>query len=161
MVNPLPDPLITYGGGYLKTWTFYTSYQWYQNFVPISGANLYRYPPQVPADYGVIVTDTNGCVSAATNYPLAHLDTIINITGVSQVTGITEPVIYPNPATSKLFIQYSKKVGITITGIDNRVMLEVASANEIDITSLPCGVYIISLYDENKNRLLVKKLVKQ
>ena len=161
VVNPLPDPLITYGGGYLKTWTFYTSYQWYQNFVPISGANLYRYPPQVPADYGVIVTDTNGCVSAATNYPLAHLDTIINITGVSQVTGITEPVIYPNPATSKLFIQYSKKVGITITGIDNRVMLEVASANEIDITSLPCGVYIISLYDENKNRLLVKKLVKQ
>ncbi len=160
-IYPLPDPVITYSGGYLKTWTFYTSYQWYQNFLLLPGATEYRYPPNTPGDYSVIVTDTNGCLSEATSYPLTHLDTIIITTGICQQAEPDAPVIFPNPATNKIFVRYSKNVGISITGIDNKTVLEAASAKEIDITSLPCGVYIITLYDENRNRILVRKLVKE
>ena len=109
----------------------------------------------------MIVTDTNGCLSEATSYPLSHLDTIIYTTGINQAAEPDAPVIYPNPATNKLFIRYSKKVDIAISTIDNKTVLEQPSAKEIDITPLPCGIYIITLYDENRNRILVRKLVKE
>jgi hypothetical protein len=38
-VNPLPDPVITYSGGWLQTYNFYTSSQWYVDVAAIAGAN--------------------------------------------------------------------------------------------------------------------------
>ena len=160
-IYPLPDPVISYSGGYLKTWTYYTSYQWYRNFTLIVGATQFHYPPSVPADYNVIVTDTNGCVSEAASYPLTHIDTIINAAAVIPLPGTDPPAIYPNPATNNLFVRYSENVRIVITAFDGKKILEEPSARVIDITSLPLGVYIITLQDENGNRLLVRKLIKQ
>ena len=159
-VNTLPNPVITYGGGYLKTDTFYTSYQWYRNLTAIPGATHYRYPPVNIAIYGLIVTDTNGCLSDAVSYPLSTLDTIIT-TNVHQVSSYNMPVIYPNPATNKVYIQYAQNVEIIISSIDGKKILDKPSTNEIDISALPHGLYIITLYDEDHNKLLTEKLVKQ
>jgi predicted RNase H-like HicB family nuclease len=155
-VNPLPNPIITYAGSQLKTSTFYTSYQWYRNLVEISGATTYHIIPTTVGTYGVIVVDTNGCISAAATYPL----TLIKLEA-DNINRHDLPVIYPNPASDKIYVQYSQNVRITITDIDGRVLFEKPSAKEIDISSLSQGIYIIALYDENNTRILVEKLIRQ
>ena len=154
-VNPLPDPIVTYTGGYLKTSTAYTSYQWYRNLVPIAGATTYQIIPLNTADYSVIVTDGNGCISEATSYIVHSV-----ILSASQVSGYDAPSVYPNPATNKVYVQYAQNVNIRISGMDGKILIEQSSAKEADIASLPYGVYVISLYYEQGNRLLTEKLVK-
>ncbi len=155
-VNPLPNPVITYGGGYLMTGPYYTSYQWYKSLIPISGANSWRIMPTVKAEYSVIVRDTNGCLSQTTIY---RLDTII--LGTNDIITNNLPIIYPNPTTGKVFINYSSKLHITVSGLDGKQLLDYASANEIDMTTLPTGTYLIVLYDEEGIRLMTQKVIKE
>jgi hypothetical protein len=155
-VRPLPNPAITYVGSKLKTGNFYAGYQWYRNLVAIPDATTYYTTPNITGTYGVIVVDTYGCVSAAATYPLTllHLE-------AGYVNGRDLPVIYPNPASDRVYVQYSKNVKISIADVDGRVLLEMPSAKEIDIRSLSQGIYIIALYDEDNRRILVEKLIRQ
>ncbi len=155
-VNPLPNPVITYGGGYLMTATYYSSYQWYKSLVPISGANSWRIMPTVKADYSVIVRDTNNCLSQATIY---RLDTII--LGTNDVITKNLPIIYPNPTTGKIFINYNSNLHIQVSGIDGKQLLEYPSAKQIDMSLLPSGTYLIALYDEEGGWLLTQKVIKE
>ena len=155
-VYPLPNPVITYSGGILMTDTFYTSYQWYHNFSAILGATIYEIVPPDTANYSVIVSDTNGCISQATSYPLHHLSL-----GVNQITEQGRPVIYPNPATETLYINYAENVRIIIAGADGKVVLTQSSAKEVNVSTLAPGVYFITLYDLQGNWLISDKLIKK
>ena len=155
-VMPLPNPIITYSGGYLKTGSFYSSYQWYRSLILMGTATSYKIMPTTPADYSVIVTDTNGCVSEATNYTLRTV-----LLGVEEATGAKRPGIYPNPSTGMVYIQYPEPVQISISSMDGRMMLQQPSTTQIDISALATGVYIITLQDKEGNRICAEKLIKQ
>ena len=154
VVNPLPDPVVTYSGGYLQTAPYYTSYQWYWDLAPITGATTYELHPPADGDYSVIVRDTNNCISEATAY-------VLNSLSVGTAVGQVSPVIYPNPATTVLYVTYPQKVTAVISSMDGKLLLSSIDAKEIDIAALPAGVYTIALYDEKGARVLADKLVKE
>ncbi len=155
-VFPLVNPPINYIGGYLRTLSSYASFQWYKGSAIIPGATTYMLHPTDTGDYAVIVTDTNGCHSVANTYPLHKLTL-----GVAQANAVDAPTIYPNPATDKVFIKADVLVHAVVSGIDGRTLLEGYSVSEMDIASLAPGLYMIALFDENGQRLLVEKLVKK
>ena len=70
------------------------------------------------------------------------------------------PVIYPNPATSKVFINYPQTISVAITGMDGKLMMVRADVKEVDIHDLAAGTYIIAVYDEAGHKLLAQQLIK-
>lgn len=149
--NPLPDPQVTYSGGYLQTESYYAHYQWYKGFSAIPGATTYRYATTTAAEYVVMVTDTNRCVAASTGYPLA----------VEEMGNTAAPVVYPNPAFNKIYIQYSRNMTVSVKTVDGREMFIRNSGNELDISTLQPGLYLVMLFDEDGNRLLTQKIEKR
>ncbi len=155
-VFPLVNPPINYVGGYLRTLSTYASYQWYKVSVIIPGATTYMLHPTDTGDYAVIVTDTNGCHSVANSYPLHKLTL-----GLAQANINDAASVYPNPATDKVMIKSVNPVHAIISGIDGRTLLEGYAVRDMDISSLASGLYIITLFDTDGQRLLVEKLVKK
>jgi len=158
---PLPNPIVSFDGTYLSTGTYYVTYQWYKNLVPITGATTSSTPCMGAGDYKVAVTDTNGCQS----YSDVYVDTVCSVTGGGGTTAVPnvnkgEIRIYPNPAQTVVHIESAVPVRAVINSIDGRTLLNVAAAKDVNISSLADGIYMIMLYDNNGTMLKVEKLVK-
>jgi uncharacterized protein YjdB len=153
VVNALPTPSINYNGTALYT-GIYAAYQWYLNGVGVAGANSQYYTPVSNGLFRVRVTDGIGCPGYSGYY---------NITGVGvpQVNNASSVAIYPNPATDVVHIESSVSVQAVITNAEGQKLVDVANAQEINISSFSTGLYIIKLFDENGQMLLVQKLIKQ
>ena len=157
VVNPLPAALVTYNGvtNTFYTDNFYATYQWYntvQSLIP--GATTYSTAALYYGNYWVTVTDTNGCT--ATSVPYAYTIGM----GVPTHTG-TLLRIYPNPANDVVYIESGIRVRAVISDIDGKIAQEQADAKQLDISKLANGIYFISLYADNGERLIVQKLIKQ
>lgn len=71
----------------------------------------------------------------------------------------TNLIVYPNPATDKIFIQYSEPVsnsmGIKIYSIEGKLLAQkegishFGSVTEIDLSDLSKGIYICQISDGN------------
>ena len=157
VVNPLPAAVVTYNG---VTNTFYTSsfdtaYQWYntvQGLIP--GATTYSTAALYYGNYWVTVTDTNGCTATSTPYAYVigmgvpnHNNTVLRI--------------YPNPANEVVYIESGIRVRAVISDVDGKTELVQADAKQLDISKLANGIYFISLYADDGERLIVQKLIKQ
>jgi hypothetical protein len=82
---------------------------------------------------------------------------------LTQTTEIIEPIaIYPNPATSQINIS-STDVFQTyqITGITGKIALKgvITSKNDINVATLPDGLYFLSLYNASTQVRAVGKFV--
>ena len=154
-IYALPNPVITYNAstGVLSTSSAYGSYQWFLNSVAISGANSFSLVAPNIGSYRVVVTDVHGCHNFSSAY-------ILNTLGVNQITdpGVT---IYPNPATTEIHIESPVNVRCVITSVDGKKMLDQNSAADVDISSLPQGLYVIMLYNDAGDRIAIQKLVKE
>ena len=153
-VFPTPNPVVTYDGIYLNTQTYFSSYQWFVNAVSIPDATTYHTIPAEIGSYRVMVTDTNNCHA----YSLAHS---IFVLAVNNVNTAEEAKIYPNPTTETLHITAQKNVRAVITNVTGKTVIDQAHATDINVSSLPTGIYMVMLYDENGERVLVQKLVKE
>jgi trimeric autotransporter adhesin len=153
VVNNYPTPSITNTGTMLKTASTYVTYQWYLNTVAIPGATNYTYIPLANGNYRVIVGDILGCHGTSNGYNIAGV-------GVTQVSA-DEISIYPNPANNVVHIESPVAVRAVITGMEGKTLIDENNAHEININSLANGLYLITLYDGNGNRVLVQKLIKE
>jgi hypothetical protein len=151
--TPLPVPSITYGGGKLYTGNGYLNYQWFLNGIGVLGAVSSVFTPAENGKYRVTVTDKSGCTGMSTEIVIASL-------GINEVNK-TDINIFPNPARSVVHIESPVAVKALITGLEGKTVLETANATDINISSLPNGLYLIMLYDEHGQRLKVEKLVKE
>ncbi len=152
-VNPLPSPVATFNGVTVNTSSAYSHYQWFVNTIGISGATSSTYLPTVNGGYKVQVTDINGC----TNYS----NTVqVSVVGVSKVNK-TDVKVYPNPANSVLYIESADEIHAVITGIEGRIMIDEHKAKNIDISHLANGLYLITLYNNEGERISFQKLVKE
>lgn len=149
----LPVPPVSFTGVALVTLPTYVRYQWYANLVGVPGATSSSYIPAANGNYQVIVTDVHGCTGRSNPF-------IINNVGVTEVNQ-SAIRIYPNPATTKLTIEATNTVKVVITGMDGRVVLSNEAATQVDISSLANGLYLVMLYNEQGERLLVQKLIKE
>ncbi len=152
IVNPLPTPSINFTGTTLYTGV-YSGYLWYLNGVGVTGANSQLYVPVANGIYRVRVTDGIGCGGFSSYFNVSGV-------GVPQIN-TTSIEIYPNPATDIVNIVSPNKVRTIISNVEGQKLLEETNAGQINISSLATGLYIIKIYDENGQMLVVQKLIKQ
>lgn len=114
-----------------------------------SGATTYTYSsgtpvvsPTINTTYSVAGTGSNGCVSNS-----AISTVTVNVcTGINELYSNSNKInIYPNPATSDIFVHSSNELGvITIYNCIGEIVLQIKSKNayeQIDISKLTNGVY--------------------
>jgi len=139
--------------------SYYYGNQWYYNHVLIPGATHNTYRPTQNGEYFVIITDNNGCKSDTSN--------IINVTnaGTEAISGDKYFHIYPNPASDRIIIEtmQAEKNGIlSICDVNGNELIKQYIRDprtQIDISSLPGGVYYIRL--SNNKTVEVGKIIKQ
>jgi hypothetical protein len=150
-----PSPVsITVKGDTLTAYG-HTSYQWFFNNAPISGATGDQYIVPAHGFYFVQVTDTNGC--KATSQPVS-----IIMTGIGEMedAGIQ---VYPNPSANgwQLTVD-SKYIGSTleIYNTEGRLVFQSEIRNsQSEITlDISTGVYFLRISSGDGS--VVKKLVK-
>ena len=155
---PLPNPIITYNTttGLMFTSNTFVTYQWYKNTVLIPGANTSTVYPSGNGDYKVVVTDANGCLGNSTIYQLKNW---IGTNGVANVGGASDVRIYPNPATAMIHVEGEGVERIVVSSVDGKSLIDVNS-KDINISQLADGVYMITVYNVDGQKLKVDKLVK-
>lgn len=154
-VDPLPHPTLTYNATThaLSTESYYVSYQWFdstRDAIPGAISNVYVIPDGSQY-YWVVVTDTNGC----TNYSSSRNPLAVTNVNTSEIS------VFPNPATTKIFIKSPVAVRADVTSVTGKLLLTKEHVSELDISVLPQGIYLVSLTDETGQVVTVKKLVKE
>lgn len=153
IIHPLPVPVITANGMELSTGA-YSSYQWYHDGNPITGAINQNYTMVVTTGaYTVFVTDANGC--SAMSQPFT------GGTGISQ-TDIDDYVsVFPNPFNDWIYIDMKQSgLSVEVITIDGRYILSHKGSGKIDVSSLTTGVYIFKILDSRSQTIAVSKYVK-
>jgi hypothetical protein len=157
-VNPTPaTPMITLNSDVLQSNTT-NGNQWYSGNSIIKNASDETYVPSQKGDYYVVIT-LNGCPSKSSNI------ITVNPTGIDETIDNIVISVYPNPANNKLTIEISQtlKSGIvSISDLNGQELINLQikdSKNEIDISNLTCGVYIVKLYTIKS--VVVKKILKK
>ena len=112
-----------------------TGYQWFLDGNAISGANNITHNALVDGDYTVEVTFTSGCPT--TSLPYTFTNGSIGVYENSQL-GIK---IYPNPTTGILSL--SKNANFKLYNLSGELLKTYFETNQIDISNLPNGVYLI------------------
>ena len=157
-----PHPMVGYNsaGNFLFTGT-YTTYQWYKNGTPITGANGSILTVTGAGTYYVVVSDANGCYVASGTYTInGSGGGGGGGTGVANSPSVTDVKIYPNPARSTLQIEAPVTVNVSVISPDGKVVLAQKQATSIDVSQLADGLYIIMIYDENSTLLRTEKFAK-
>ena len=156
-VDSLPVPIISRNIGTHSVFTsnLYTSYQWYNDrngLLP--GATTFSYIlPHANDSVYVTVIDTNGCKGSSAWF-------FYDFTGVKNVNN-ADIKIFPNPASTALYIESTVEVRAVISTIDGRMLMQQANAKEMDINTLAPGVYLLALYDTDDQVIMVRKIVKE
>lgn len=160
VVDQTPQPTITYSNSEMKTGV-YSTYQWYRDGNPISGATNQTYLPEGQVgSYTVKVTNSFGCEGTSSAY-------IIDNTGLS-VNKIEKISVYPNPIykDEKLTIELSSmtenNTKFVLYDMTGSVLLSKQINKASTILTLPMlekGMYFISFYGQNKTLKNLKLIV--
>ncbi len=132
------------------------TWQWYLNGIEIPGANAISYTATENGNYSVLATDVNGC---------SVLSEEINIilTSLYEIENISSMIVFPNPVSENLNLEFMLSGNATpavITLYDmlgNKMIVKRSNLNngknslEIDVTSFPTGVYYLNLQAEGEN----------
>jgi hypothetical protein len=78
---------------------------------------------------------------------------------VPNITSVAGARIYPNPATDRILVSASEATNARICNMTGEMVLE-ANGDTINITSLPTGVYLITLTSKDGEVLLRDKVMK-
>ena len=145
---------VTLSGGTLSAAATNAQYQWINcdNQQNIPGATGATFTPTVTGNYAVIITTTFGCsgTSQCTN---------VMVSSTGEVFADLSWSVQPNPAVSFITVALrtaadDQMFTMTITDLAGRQMMRrkiAAGATQelVDITSLPNGIYLISLSDSS------------
>ena len=120
----------------------------------VPGANSYNFSVFDNDIVTVVVTDTFGCRGTSVPY---NMHTI----GIQTPVASNSIAIRPNPASGWVHIESPVTVKAVITSIVGKIVLEQQNVEDIDVSQLTSGMYLISLFDNAGNKLKTEKLVKE
>lgn len=153
-IHDLPVVSLTQSNDSLMATPGFTAYQWIYEGTDIAGAVADYFVPVITGAYSVRVTDTNGC-SALSDTLAFELPTGIEAPGPGG-----KIAIYPNPASNVIFISALKPVYAKLCTLDGRLLADCGFANKVDISDLPCGMYILLLSEGRSMATRAYKIVK-
>ncbi len=132
----------------------FSSYQWIKNGTDIDGATDSFYVVTDNADYQVRVTeDPWACEFTSAVYT-------VNNVSVKDMDDIAAQIsVYPNPASSMLYIKSPVPVNAQISSIDGRVVLMEQQATSVGIGHITPGIYLLRILDQDNRLLKTEKLV--
>lgn len=137
-------PTIGLSGSVLSSTTA-TTYQWYLNGQPISGATSQTYSATTPGIYVVRITDANGCVyqySKGFKYSSGS-------TGFNEVDLSDEMTAYPNPTQGMIALKNIEKFGaefrVRVMDQSGKVLMQIRNASSLNLSHLPNGIYFIEV----------------
>jgi hypothetical protein len=147
----ISTPTILFENGILIS-SLAENYQWYFNDNIINGANNQTYIPQLNGNYTVSVY-SNECTKISDLL-------IVNSVGINNISSSQPVTIYPNPANNILYLKgfTIEKSYIKIYDTVGRIMIESNSnsiLNEIDISQLQNGTYIMSINEKVLSRFII------
>ena len=116
--------------------------------------------PVVSYDADGIYQVSLTCANAAGSDALTKTE-YITVSGTTSIqkNRMDEIMIYPNPASENLHINSEREFHLKIISLSGQVMKSSRNLNQIDISGLPSGIYIIHIEIEGKR--LIKKLIKE
>jgi len=77
------------------------------------------------------------------------------VTSIKNTTKYSALRLYPNPTTGILFL--TEQVHITLRDLSGKLLLEQKNANQLNMSSLPAGMYVVSVGDNEKKLFKVIK----
>lgn len=155
-VRPIIPASISVNGFTLSTTNTHSSYQWYLDGQPISGATNPTYEVKANGVYTVKVTNPGGCTDSSAAHNVTNYVSVANVANLSR-----EITMYPNPATTYVHITSPVPVGISINSIDGKTVLHKATvAGGVDISGISQGIYLVRIISEDGKVIRVEKLIK-
>lgn len=159
-----PTAAISASGNSLSTGSF-TSYQWFLNDNPISGATSQNYSATQNGVYTVSVTNAFGCSATSTAY------TVSVATGISDKSISAGYSVYPNPLTSDVLTvesavqQSNGLLSLSIYSTSGQLIKRFSSGDiisgdgkySVHLDGIPDGIYL--LHFESNNLSGYQKLI--
>jgi hypothetical protein len=153
-VNQIATPIIIQQAGVgLSTSSNYSTYQWKLSDQPISGATSNTYMPTQNGYYTVTVTDSNGC---KTTSAINHVTSL----AVPEIINNTDIKLYPNPASTMVHIDAPVPVRVMISSIEGKLVMQENGNQDINISNLNPGIYIVRITSLDGSLLATRKLLK-
>lgn len=133
------------------------SYQWYKDGNLISGATNQSLTINSNGNYTVEVDSSNACHSLSDPFAAMHV-------GVSQITLGRTIKIFPNPATSVLYVEaeWTEKLFLQlfdITGKATSQIFELGHSTHINTQDLHDGIYFLKISDGNGTFIKTEKVM--
>lgn len=139
----------------LQAGTTYSSYQWLKNNTAIAGATAATYTVTENGDYSLVAANSAGCTDTSN---VLHIS---NGTGIGNVTAAAQVKVYPNPASSRIYVEANTVTGLVLTSIEGKVLLQRKAAKELDLTGITPGIYFLKITDQQGRLLGTEKIVKE
>lgn len=157
-VNPSPSsPFIQANGNVLAS-SSQQGNQWFLNGSLIPGATGQFFTATEDGFYTVQVS-LNGC-----NSPMSNIYSF-NISSINQLSLEIGLVIFPNPATDIINVQYLDNPDKTISKIEifnllGQRLSQTYQSNRISINNFPSGLFFIKIYDSDNRIIKTDSFVK-
>ncbi len=82
-------------------------------------------------------------------------------TSVENVAPATSVTVYPNPVADVAFIHGAGRADMTLFNIEGRFVRSAANAQEISLSGLPHGLYLLHITDKDGHIIKIEKLLKK
>ncbi len=152
------EPLeITVNHDTLGTLVPYAAYQWYKDGQPVPGATNRTHVVYENADYSVRVDNGVGCIDSVAYRVSSFLSGLGFRNGYMDETSVK---VWPNPVQDILYVESPYPVTLAVHGMGGRLMFRY-SQHEADLSSLPSGVYLLSIFNAEGVLLRSQKLLKK
>lgn len=142
-------------GASLTATTGFNNYQWYLNGTAINGATSANYTATAAGLYKVFADYGGGCSDTATyNIPVSTL-----VAGLNNNFALN---LYPNPASTTVYIDYASAVNVSLHSLDGKEVLQANAVHQFDVSGLSAGIYLLQVKDSkqqmiNRQVLVIRK----
>jgi hypothetical protein len=154
-ILPSPTPVISKSGFTLATGIPFASYEWIRNSSEVVGTSP-TFNVSKKGIYKVRVTDLNGCVGESNLIEM--MDQELSVTN-SKLSNANIK-IYPNPTSAIVLIEAPIKVKVSLKDVLGKLVITTSETNQLDLTNLSDGVYLITITDIDGNLIKQERINK-
>lgn len=164
--DPLPTVVSTVDGIISCSNDTASTYQWYLNGAPISGATNSYYCPLESGNYYVVITDSHGCTVSSLTEEYTYDDNSPCATGIEE-HGLTLDV-YPNPSDGVFTVSYTLETQMDMQlsvydllgqRVTQDIIVTVQSGTQVvDLSGIADGIYMLRI-ELGTDKVLQQRLV--